>query len=82
MDINEFANKFASQFEDVEKMEVNADTKFRDLPTWDSMTAMCVQAMVLDDYNVVLSDQDFKFMSTLKEVFDFVLAKRNDAGLS
>lgn len=72
MDINQFLNKFSSQFEDSDTIQVQADTKFRDLDTWDSMTAMCIQTMILDDYGVTLSDQQFKSYSTVQEVFDFV----------
>jgi acyl carrier protein len=73
MDINQFLNKFASQFEDCDTIEVNAGTRFRDLPTWDSMTAMCVQTMIFDDYEVTLPDQQFKLLSTVQDVFDFVV---------
>jgi acyl carrier protein len=72
MDIKEFAANFAAQFEDAEIVELLPETKFRELPTWDSMTAMCVQTMILDDYQVTLPDTEFKAMATVQDVYDFV----------
>jgi acyl carrier protein len=73
MDINQFLNNFVSQFEDSDTIEVDTSTRFRELPTWDSMTAMCVQTMIHDDYEVTIPDQQFKSLSTVQEVFDFVV---------
>lgn len=77
MNLTEFTQKFASQFEEGEDFEIQPDTEFRDLATWDSLTAMCVQTMVLDDYGVTMADHDFKKLSTVQEVFDFVVNAKN-----
>ncbi|MDB5141275.1 MAG: putative acyl carrier protein [Mucilaginibacter sp.] len=76
MDINQFITKFSSQFEDGADIEVTPTTTFRELPTWDSLTAMCIQTMILDDYQVKLSDQDFRSMQTVQEIFDFIENKK------
>ena len=71
MDIQDFTKKFATQFED-ESIDMQPETNFRELPTWDSLTAMCVQTMVLDDYGVTLSDPDLKNLQTVEDVYNFV----------
>lgn len=72
MNIDQFITKFTLQFEDNEEIDVNPTTVFRELPSWDSLTAMCVQTMILDDYEVKLSDQELRSMVTVQDMFDFI----------
>ena len=72
MDTNQFIQKFSEQFEDAELVKLDMDTIFRELPTWDSMTAMCVQTMIFDDYGVNLPDDRFKELTTVRDVVDFL----------
>jgi acyl carrier protein len=74
--IDQFITKFTSQFEDNEEIDVHPTTAFRDLPSWDSLTAMCVQTMIMDDYEVKLSDQELRSMLTVQEIFDFIQNKQ------
>jgi acyl carrier protein len=76
MNIDEFITKFTLQLEDVDEIEVKPATVFRELPNWDSLTAMCVQTMILDDYEIKLSDQELRSMVTIQEMFDFVESKK------
>lgn len=72
MEINGFIKKFTLQFEESEMLEVKPETNFRELSTWDSLTAMCVQTMILDDYDIKLTDQEFKSLKTVQEIIDFI----------
>ena len=45
MNINDFINDFADQFEDTDANEINASTEFHELEEWDSLIALAVLNM-------------------------------------
>ena len=51
MDINEFIEHFAEQFEETDAAEFKADTKFHDLDEWSSLMALNIIAMVDEEYD-------------------------------
>jgi acyl carrier protein len=68
-----FIKNFAAQLLDQEINNISAETIFRDLDDWDSLTAMAVIAMVEDEYGVKIGDDDFKKLKTVQDMYDFVL---------
>ncbi len=75
MPIEQFIEKFASQFEDSETENIQKDTDFKQLETWDSLTAFSVQMMIEDDYNVQLSPDDFKLVNTVGDLYNLIVSK-------
>ena len=45
MELNEFIEKFADQFDDTDASEIQANTEFHELDEWSSLTGMCVIAL-------------------------------------
>ncbi len=74
MDINTFIENFADQFDDTPAEEIKADTNFRDLDEWSSLIALSIIAMVDDEYDVTLKGDDIKNATTVKDIFDRVVA--------
>jgi acyl carrier protein len=68
-----FIKNFATQLLDQEINNISAETIFRDLDDWDSLTAMAVIAMVEDEYGVKISDDDFEKLKTIQDMYDFVM---------
>ena len=54
-----FITNFANQLLDQEEKNISAETIFRELDDWDSLTAMAVIAMIEDEYCVKISYEDF-----------------------
>lgn len=52
--------------------DVNFNTVFRDLETWDSLTAMAVIVMINDEYGVKISDEKFAELKTIKDIYDLI----------
>ena len=75
MDINSFIEKFTEQFDDLGGAEVGSETKFRDLPSWSSIVALSVKAMIEDEYGVEIEFSDIRSSQTVKDIFDKVVAK-------
>ena len=72
MDINEFIQNFADQFEETEVGELSPETVFRDNDEWSSLLALSVMAMVDEEYDVQLSANEMRQANTIQELFDIV----------
>ena len=72
MDINEFIQNFADQFEETEAAELSPETVFRDNDEWSSLLALSVMAMVDEEYDVQLSANEMRQANTIQELFDIV----------
>ena len=72
MDINEFIQNFADQFEETEAGELSSETVFRDNDEWSSLLALSVMAMVDEEYDVQLSANEMRQANTIQELFDIV----------
>lgn len=72
MEIKEFIENFAAQFDDTDASAINADTKFKELEEWSSLTALSIIAMVDEEYEVKVKGDDIRTSSTVEELFDIV----------
>ena len=75
MDIKDFIENFANQFDDTDASEINAETNFRELDEWSSLIALSVIAMVDEEYDVTLRGDDIKNATTVENLFNTVKAK-------
>lgn len=72
MNINEFIQHFAEQFEDAEASEFTPETEFRNIDEWCSMLALSVMAMVDEEYDVQLTANEMRHANTVQELYDIV----------
>lgn len=72
MEIQEFINNFASQFDDTDASEFKAETQFRDLEEWSSFLALAIMAMIKSEYDVAITAQEMRDAQTVQELFDIV----------
>ena len=75
MELNDFIEKFSEQFDDTELSEFNADTEFKALDEWSSLSALSIIAMVDDEYDVTLKGDDIKNAETIEDLFNVVKSK-------
>ncbi len=76
MNINEFIEHFAEQFEETDAAEFKADTKFHDLEEWSSLMALNIIAMVDEEYDVTLKGADIENSATIEDLFNTVKSKK------
>ena len=76
MDINEFIEHFAEQFEDTDAAEFKADTQFHDLDEWSSLIALNIIAMIDEEYDVTLKGVDIEGAKTIEDLFNTVKGKK------
>mgnify|MGYP001552345676 CR=1 FL=1 len=65
--------KFLELFKEVFEMEdeeVNFEDNFRDLDTWDSLTHLSLIAMLDDEYDVQIEEEELKKLHTVNDIFE------------
>lgn len=72
MELEKFVDDFAGQFFDTPAEMIKADTVFRQLDEWSSMTGLCILSMIKDEYGFFLDPNIFKQCPTVKDVFEAV----------
>lgn len=75
MEIKEFIENFANQFDDTDPAEITATTVFKDLDEWSSLTALSIIAMVDEEYDITLKGDDIRNAETVEDLFNIVAAK-------
>ena len=72
MDINEFVEKFAEQFDDTDESEFTPSTVFSQLDEWSSLTSLAIIAFVRTDYGKKITALDIRSCETIEDLFNLV----------
>ena len=75
MEINQFIQNFAAQFDDTDASEFAAETKFRELAEWSSLTALSIIAMADEEYDVKIKGDDIRNSQTINDLFEIVKSR-------
>jgi len=72
MEIQDFIEKFAEQFDDTDVLEFTPKTVFKELDEWNSLIALSVIAMVDEEYAVTLKGDDIRNSATVEDLYTIV----------
>jgi len=75
MEINEFVQNFSAQFEETDASVFKADTIFREVDEWSSLTALSIIAMVDEEYSAKLTGEDIRNSNSIEDIYQIVLSK-------
>ena len=75
MELNEFVEYFADQFDDTDASEIKAETVFKELEEWSSLIALSVIAMVDEEYDITIKGDDIRNSNTIEDLFNLVKSK-------
>ncbi len=75
MEINDFVQHFADQFDDTDADLFTPSTKFRDLEEWSSLIGLSIILMVDEEYGITIGADDMKKAQTIEELFNIVKTK-------
>lgn len=75
MELQEFINNFAEQFDDTDVSALNGSTIFKDLDEWNSLVALSVIAMIDEEYDVTLKGNDIISANTIEDLYNTVQNK-------
>ena len=76
MEIKEFIENFADQFDDTDISVIKPETVMRDLDEWSSMIGLSLLNMVDNEYGVQLTFDELKHAITVQNLFDIVAQKK------
>jgi acyl carrier protein len=77
MDLQEFIQKFAEQFDEVDADDFKAETAFKELDAWTSLIALSIIAMVDEEYGAAIKGNDIRESQTIEDLFKIVAERRS-----
>lgn len=75
MELREFIENFADQFDETDPQEINAETEFHELEEWSSLSGMGIIAMAKTEYGKTITGKELRECKTVKDVFNLVASK-------
>lgn len=75
MELKDFIEKFAEQFDETDASEFKADTEFKALDEWSSLTALSIIAMIDDEYDITVKGDDIRYSETIEDLYNVVKSK-------
>lgn len=75
MELNDFLLNFVEQFDDTDASEIKAETNFRELDEWSSLTALSVIAMAKTVYGKTITGAEIRTCNTVEELYNLVSSK-------
>lgn len=74
MEIKEFIEKFAEAIEVENVTELTAETEFRKLDEWSSLSVMLLIAFFDEEFGKEIGDKDIRSCTTVKDLFNLAKA--------
>ena len=75
MELKDFIENFAAQFDDTDASEIKAETVFKELDEWSSLIALSVIAMADEEYEVTLKGEDLRTSNTVEDLFNLIKSR-------
>lgn len=75
MNLKDFLELFAEQFDNIDMEQLSGETKFRELGDYTSLVALLIITMIDEEYNVTVTGDDMKKQVTIGELFDLVSSR-------
>ena len=75
MEIKEFIQNFAEQFDETDINEFTPETVFHELEEYSSLIALSLIAMINEEYDVTLKGDDMSAAVTIEDLFNIVKSK-------
>lgn len=75
MELNDFIANFAEQFDETDVSEFKADTEYKDLDEWSSLSIMGIIAMIKTSYGKNVTGKEIRNCGTIEELYNLVLSK-------
>lgn len=75
MEIKEFIEHFAEQFDETDISEFKPETVFHDLEEYTSLIALSIILMVDEEYSVTIDGNEMKSCVTIQDLFNLVQSK-------
>ena len=75
MTLDEFVEAFAAEFDETPVEDFAAETVFKEMDEWSSLTALSIISMVDDQLDKQLTGADIRSSNTIEDLYNLVMAK-------
>ncbi len=75
MTLGEFVSAFAAEFDETPEDQFKADTEFKALDEWSSLTALSIIAMVDEQMDKTITGADIRASKTIEDLFNLANSK-------
>lgn len=75
MTLNEFVTRFGEEFDDTPIEEFKAETVFKELDEWSSLTALSIISMVDEEFDKNITGADIRSCQTIEDLYNLIQAK-------
>ena len=75
MELKEFIEAFAAEFDETPAEEFAPSTIYKELDEWNSLTALSIISMVDDECGKTITGADLRSCSTIEELFNLIESK-------
>ena len=75
MTLDEFVSAFAAEFDETPEDQFKAETEFKALDEWSSLTALSIIAMVDEQMDKTITGADIRASKTIEDLFNLASSK-------
>jgi len=75
MTLDEFVTVFAEEFEETPAEQFKADTVYKKLDEWGSLTALSIIALAMENFEKKITGADLRACNTIEDLYNFIQAK-------
>lgn len=75
MTLDEFVSAFAAEFDETPEDQFRADTEFKTLEEWGSLTALSIISMVDEQMDKTITGADIRASKTIEDLFNLANSK-------
>ncbi len=75
MTLDEFVTRFAEEFDETPAEQFKADTVFKGLEEWSSLTALSIIAMVDEEFDKSITGAELRSVETIQDLYNLVVSK-------
>jgi acyl carrier protein len=75
MTLDEFVKAFAAEFDETPEDQFKADTEFKTLEEWGSLTALSIISMVDENMDKTITGADIRASKTIEDLYNLAESK-------
>ena len=75
MTLKEFVVRFSAEFDDTPEDQFAANTNYKSIKEWSSLTALSIIAMVDEEFDKRITGADIRISETIEDLFNLIQSK-------
>ncbi len=75
MTLDEFVTAFAEEFDETPAEQFKADTVYKELDEWGSLTALSIIALAMENFEKKITGADLRACNTIKDLYNLIQTK-------